>query len=101
MKPPSRLRDISRQAKVWTREISARRAVPAQRPEESNPVFLLAAITLGIPALLAVPLIGMNPSIQEGAFTNVVTFVVVAAFVVAAVFEIKRLAEQPSDDNHH
>jgi hypothetical protein len=101
MKPASGLRDISRQAKVWTREISARRAVRAQRPEESNPVYLLAAITLGIPALLAVPLIGMNPSIQEGAFTNVVTFVVVAAFVVAAVFEIKRLAEQPSDDNHH
>jgi hypothetical protein len=86
MKPPSRLRGISRQAKVWTHEISARRAARAQRPEESNPIYLLAAITLGIP---------------EGAFTNVVTFVVVAAFVIAAVFEIKRLAEQPSDDNHH
>ena len=78
-----------------------RRTQRAHGSEPANPIYLLAAITLGIPALLAIPLIGMNPNIQERAFTHAVTFVVVAAFAVGAVFEIKRLAEQPSDDNHH
>jgi hypothetical protein len=29
------------------------------------------------------------------------TFLVVSAFVTAVVFEIKRLAEQPSDEGQH
>jgi hypothetical protein len=69
--------------------------------EPINPVYIIAAITLGIPALLMIPLIGMNPGIQEGAFSNVVTFVVVTAFVIAAAFEIKKLADQPSEHDHH
>jgi NADH:ubiquinone oxidoreductase subunit 3 (subunit A) len=86
---------------VWTRETATRRAQRADRSEPANPIYLLAAITLGIPALLLIPLIGMNPGIQEAAFSSIVVFFAVAAFAVAAVFEIKRLADQPSDANHH
>lgn len=67
----------------------------------TSPVYILAAITLGIPALLLILLVGMNPGVQEGTLTIIVTFLVVSAFVTAAVFEIKRLADQPPDDNHH
>jgi hypothetical protein len=31
----------------------------------------------------------------------VVVFFAVAAFAVAAIFEIKRLADEPSDSGHH
>src|ERR671913_1469191 len=90
-----RLRAASGRVKVWTREISARRFRGARRSrEQTNPIYILAAITLGIPALLLIPLIGMNPGVQEGTFTTVATFLVVSAFVTAAVFEIKRLADQ-------
>jgi hypothetical protein len=68
--------------------------------ETISPVYILAAIGLGIPALLLIPLVGMNPGVQEGTLTIIVTFLVVAAFVTAAVFEIKRLADQSPDDNH-
>jgi membrane protease YdiL (CAAX protease family) len=88
--------------KVWTREIAMRRAQETQNCEQpTNPIFLLAAITLGIPALLMIPLIGMNPGVQDGTIAQVLTFLVVSTFVIAAVFEIKRLADQPSDANHH
>ncbi len=96
-----RVRHISRRVAVWTRETATRRAERADTSEPANPVYLLAAITLGIPTLLAIPLIGMNPGIQEGAFSPVVVFFAVAAFAVAAIFEIKRLADQPSDSEHH
>jgi hypothetical protein len=86
---------------VWTRETATRRAKRADTSKLANPIYLLAAITLGIPALLAIPLIGMNPGIQEGAFANIVAFFVVGTFVIAAMFEIKRLADQPSDEGHH
>jgi hypothetical protein len=43
----------------------------------------------------------MNPSIQEGAFSTVITFVVLAAFLVVALFEIKKLVDQPSEDDHY
>jgi hypothetical protein len=114
MKPPSigvwtprlqaasdRVRHISRRVAVWTRETATRRPERADTSEPANPIYLLAAITLGIPALLLIPLIGMNPSIQEGAFSSIVVFFAVAAFAVASIFEIKRLADQPSDANHH
>jgi hypothetical protein len=99
---PPRLRAASGRVKVWTREIAMRRAQRAQYSEEpANPIYLLAAITLGIPALLMIPLIGMNPGVRDGTFAQVLTFLVVSAFVIAAVFEIKRLADQPSDADHH
>ncbi len=96
-----RVRDASRRVAVWTRETAARRAERARTSEPANPIYLVAAITLGIPALLTIPLIGMNPGIQEGAFSTVITFVVLAAFIVAALFEIKKLVDQPSDEEHH
>ena len=96
-----RVRHASRRVAVWTRETATRSAERADTSEPANPIYLLAAITLGIPALLAIPLIGTNPGIQEGAIANVVVFLVVGAFVIAAMFEIKRLADQPSDANHH
>jgi hypothetical protein len=108
MKPPSikvwtprlraasgRVRDASRRVAVWTQETAARRAQRTATSEPANPIYLMAAITLGIPALLTIPLIGMNPGIQDGAFSTVITFVVIAAFIVAALFEIKKLVDQP------
>ena len=96
-----RVRHVSRRVAVWTRETATRRAERADASEPANPIYLLAAITLGIPALLAIPLIGMNPGIQEGAFANIVAFFVIGTFVIAAMFEIKRLADQPSDEGQH
>ncbi|GEO18366.1 hypothetical protein [Microvirga aerophila] len=114
MKPPSigvwtprlqaasdRVRNSSRRVTVWAQETAARRAQRTDTSEPANPIYLVAAITLGIPALLTIPLIGMNPGIQDGAFSTVITFVVIAAFIVAALFEIKKLVDQPSDENHH
>ena len=97
-----RMRNASGRVKVWTREISTRRAQGAQNSEEpTNPTYLLAAITLGIPALLMILLIGMNPGVQDGSFVSILTLLVGSAFVIAAVFEIKRLADQPSETDHH
>jgi hypothetical protein len=88
--------------KVWTQEQSTRRSQRAlTSEEEANPLYLLAAVTLGIPALLLIPLVGMNPDVQDGTFTTIMTFLVVSAFVTAVVFEIKRLADQPSDKGQH
>ena len=67
----------------------------------ANPTPILAAITLGIPALLLIPLVGMNPGIQDGTFVTVLSFLVLSAFVTAVVFEIKRLVDQPSEENDH
>jgi hypothetical protein len=97
----SRIRNASGRVAVWTRETATRRTHKGDTSEPANPIYLLVAITLGIPALLMIPLIGMNPGVQEGAFRTVVTFLVVAAFAVAALFEIKRLVDQPSDERHH
>jgi hypothetical protein len=80
-----RLRAASGRVKVWTQAIAMRRAQGAQHSE--------AAITLDIPALLMIPLIGMNPRVQDGTLAKVLTFLMVSAFVIAAVFEIKRLAD--------
>ena len=88
--------------KVWAQERSAPRAHESDGDQGSaNPTYILAAITLGIPALIAIPLIAMNPSIQEGAFTNILAFVAVTAFVVAAIFEIKTIVDEPSQSGHH
>lgn len=97
-----RLRAASGRVKVWTREISTRRAQRAHRSEASaNPIYILAALTLGIPALLMILLIGMNPGVQDGSFVSILTLLVGSAFIIAAVFEIKRLADQPSETDHH
>jgi hypothetical protein len=88
--------------RVWTRERAARSAHENHEAHGSaSPIYILAAITLGIPALLLIPLIGMNPGVKEGTFTTVLGFLLLSAFVTAVVFEIKRLVDQPSDPNHH
>jgi hypothetical protein len=46
-------------------------------------------------------MVGMNPGVQEGTFPILTKFVVFSAFLVAAVFEIKRLADQSSDENNY
>jgi hypothetical protein len=98
----ARVRSASGRVKVWVQERSERRVHGSDKAERSaNPVYLLGAITLGIPALLLSPLVGMNPGVQEGTFTTVLTFLVVSAFITAAVFEIKRLADQSSGEEHH
>ncbi len=78
-----------------------RRAEQAAGSEAASPIYLVAAITLGIPALLMILLVGMNPGVQEGSFASILTFLVCSAFAVAVIFEIKRLADQPSDADHH
>ena len=99
---PKRLRNASGRVKVWTREISTPRTPKAQTSEETaNPIYILAAITLGLPALMLIVLVGMNPGVQDGVFATLVTFLVISAVIVAAVFEIKRLADQPSDAERH
>ena len=97
-----RVKGISGRIKAWTQEQLTRRSQRVLMSEkEANPLYIVAAITLGIPALLLVPLVGMNPGVQDGTFTTVVTFLVVSAFVTALVFEIKRLADHPSDEGHY
>ena len=96
------VKGLSGRVKVWTQERSTSRAHDTSTGEKpTNPLYILAAITLGIPALLLIPLVGINPGVQDGTFTTVMTFLVVSAFVTAVVFEIKRLADQPSDEGHH
>jgi hypothetical protein len=98
----SHVQGVSSRIRVWAQERSTHRTKGTPTAEAStNPIYILAAITLGIPALLLIPLVGMNPGIQDGTFTTVMTFLVVSAFVTAVVFEIKRLADQPSDEGHH
>ena len=94
-------RSVSKRIAVWAQPASSRQVEQAHRSQPANPIFILGAITLGIPAVLMVVLIGMNPGVQEGSFASILTFLAVSAFVVAAVFEIKRLADQPSDADHH
>jgi hypothetical protein len=67
----------------------------------ANLIYILAALTLGIPALLMILLIGMNPGVQDGSLVSILTLLVGSAFIIAVVFEIKRLADQPSETNHH
>jgi hypothetical protein len=96
------VRNISGRVKVWMHERAARRTrMNHQSNERPNPIYILAAITFGVPALLLIPLIGMNPGVQEGTFATVLGFLLLSAFVTAVVFEIKRLADQPSDADHH
>ncbi|WP_150117672.1 hypothetical protein [Microvirga vignae] len=94
-----RLLDASAKFKASVQDIPVRQARTSDEP--SNPIYLLAAITIGIPILLMIPLVGMNPGVQEGMLATLTMFSVFSAFLAAAVFEIKRLADQPSDAEHH
>jgi hypothetical protein len=95
------VRSISGRVMVRAHEKVARRAqMNLEAQGSANPIYILAAITLGIPALLLIPLIGMNPGVEEGTCTTVLGFLLLCAFVTAVVFEIKRLVDQPSDEHH-
>ncbi len=96
------VKGVSGRIKVWTHVRSTRRAHETSTAEPStNPLYILAAITLGMPALLLIPLVGMNPGVQDGTLVTVLSFLVLSAFLTAAVFEVKRLADQSSDEEHH
>ncbi|MXQ10635.1 hypothetical protein [Microvirga makkahensis] len=80
--------------KAQTREAETRRVQPTYAFEVlADPIYILAAITLGFPALVLILVVGMNPGVQEGVFMTLLAILVIAAFVVAAIFEIRRLAD--------
>lgn len=84
----------SGRVKVWSQDRTTHRAQQADESgEPTNPIYILAAITLGIPALALIALVGMNPSVEGGTLMTFAKFLVISAFTVAAVFEIKRLAD--------
>jgi hypothetical protein len=93
------LLDASDTLKALVQGVSVEQAHASREP--ANPIYLLAAITLGIPALALIALIGANPAIEEGMLGTVTMFLVFSAFIVGVIFEIKRLADQPSDANPH
>jgi hypothetical protein len=94
------LLDASATIRALAQDASLRQDRKARASDEpSNPIYLLAAITLGIPALSMIPLIGMNPAVQEGTFATLAMLLGSCAFLVAAIFEIKRLVDQPSDEH--
>ncbi|SCZ12771.1 hypothetical protein [Microvirga guangxiensis] len=95
-----RVSNTSERVKVWAQE-ERKVDMSANVRKAVNPIYILAAVTLGIPALLLILLIGLNPGVLEGSLTAVATFLVISAFITAAVFEIKRLADQSSDEEHY
>jgi hypothetical protein len=96
------LLDASTKIKALAQDTPVRQAHKAGLSKEpANPIYLLAAITLGIPALALIALIGTNPAIEEGMLGTVTMFLVFSAFISAAVFEIKRLADESSGNAHH
>jgi hypothetical protein len=96
------LLDASTKIKALAQKTPVRQAHKARPSKEpANPIYLLAAITLGIPLFSMIPLVGMNPSVQEGTLATITMFLVFSAFLVAAVFEIKRLADESSDQTQH
>jgi hypothetical protein len=95
----SGLMDASVTLKALVQDASVAQAHASREP--ANPIYLLAAITLGIPALAFIALIGTNPAIEEGMLGTVTMFIMFSAFISAAIFEIKRLADQPSDAELH
>ena len=96
---PQRLRNASGHMDNRTQEIDMRPTQPARASDmPANPIYLLAAITLGLPALALILVVGMNPDIQEGVFMTLLALLVIASFVVAAIFEIKRLADGPGEN---
>jgi hypothetical protein len=98
----SRLLDASTKIKALAQDTPVHQAHKARSfKEPANPIYILAAITLGIPLLSLIPLVGMNPGVQDGTLSIIAMFLVFSAFLVAAAFEIKRVADQPSDADKH
>ena len=96
------LLDASTKIKALAQDTPVRRAHKDRSSKEPiNPIYLLAAITIGILLLLTIPLVGMSPGVQEGMLPTIAMFLVFSAFLITAIFEIKRLADQSSDTDHH
>lgn len=98
----SGLLDATATIKALVQDASVRqphKALASNKP--SNPLYLLGAITLGIPALSLIPLVGMNPAVQEGMLATLTMLLGSSALLVAAIFEIKRLVDQPGDGGTH
>jgi hypothetical protein len=55
------------------------------------------AISLGIPILILLALVSSGSGVSPRAFTSVLNIMVLSAFVTLMIFEIKRIADQPSD----
>ena len=88
--------------KALAHDAPVHQAHEAHAPDEpTNPLYILGAITLGIPALLMILLIGMNPGVQDGSSASILTLLVGSAFIIAAFFEVKRLADLPSETDQH
>jgi hypothetical protein len=80
------VKGVPSRIKVWAQARSTHRAHETSTAEAStNPLYILAAITLGIPALLLIPLVGMNPGVQDGTFVTVLSFLVLSAFYGGSV----------------
>lgn len=60
-------------------------------------VIALVALALGIPFLILFAVIASNPGISSSVFSNIIGTAIVMTFVILVVFEIKRIADQPSD----
>ncbi|MET0527871.1 MAG: hypothetical protein ABW003_05925 [Microvirga sp.] len=94
------LSDASDKIKALAQNASmahSHKARASDRP--ASALYILGAITLGIPALLLIPLIGMNPGIQEGTLAALAKLLLFSAVLVAVVFEIKRLVDEPSNQD--
>jgi hypothetical protein len=63
----------------------------------SRPVITMIAIALGLPFLILFVITASNPNISSGIVSIIVGGSIIMSFVVMFIFEIKRLADQPSD----
>jgi hypothetical protein len=61
------------------------------------PIVAAIVIALGFPVLAIIALVLFTPGVSPDILAKGIGGTVVLAFVVAAIFEIKRLADQPSD----
>jgi hypothetical protein len=55
------------------------------------------AISLGIPFLILLALVSSGSGVSSKAITSVLNITVLSAFLTLMIFEIKRIADQPSD----
>ncbi|MBD2750495.1 hypothetical protein IC232_27945 [Microvirga sp. BT688] len=96
------LLDASTKIKALAQDTPMRQSHKTRSPKEpTNPIYLLGAITIGIPALALIALMGANPAIEAGMLGTVTMFIVFSAFITAAVFEIKRVADGSSGNEQH
>jgi len=64
-----------------------------------RPVIAVLAITLGLPFLVLLALVSPTSGVNAGFLTSILTITVLSAFLTLMIFEIKRIADQPSDEH--